>query len=221
MPDLLSKFLTGVLRLFFRLLYHEFAWSYDWVAWVVSIGRWKDWILSTLPYLTGPEVLELGHGPGHLQAALQRNGVHAFGLDESTQMGLQASQRLRQQGLSVCLVNGYAQSLPFPAQSFSQVVATFPSEYIFDEDVAAEIYRVLMPGGVAVILPSAIITGTSLFDRLAALLFRLTAQAPSQLDKTFISQLTAPFYQQGLKVETITPSIRSSQLLVLLARKSR
>ena len=221
MPDLLTKILTRVLRLFFRLLYHEFSWSYDWVAWVVSIGRWKDWVLSTLPYLTGPEVLEVGHGPGHLQAALLRNGVHAFGLDESPQMGLRAYQRLRRQGLSCCLVNGYAQSMPFPAQAFSQVVATFPSEYIFDEDVAAEIYRVLMPGGAAVILPSAIITGSSLFDRLAALLFRLTAQAPSQLDKAFISQLTAPFHQQGFEVEAITPSISSSRLLILLARKSR
>lgn len=220
MPDFLSKFLTGLLQLFFRLLYHEFAWSYDWVAWAVSIGRWKDWVLSTLPYLTGPEVLELGHGPGHLQAALRRNGVHAFGLDESKQMGQQAYQRLQQQGFSVSLVNGYAQSLPFPTQAFSQVVATFPSEYIFGEDVAAEIYRVLMPGGAAVILPSAIITGSSLFDRLAGLLFRLTAQAPSQLDKAFIGQLTAPFQQQGFEVETITPSIHSSRLLILLARKS-
>ena len=30
-------------RFGFRLLYNEFAWTYDFVAWVVSFGQWKAW----------------------------------------------------------------------------------------------------------------------------------------------------------------------------------
>ncbi len=159
MPDPISRFLTGILRLFFRLLYHELAWAYDFVAGTVSIGRWKDWTYATLPYLTGPNILELGHGPGHLQIALGQRGFHPIGLDESKQMGTLAYRRLHRQKLSPRLVNGYAQSIPFSTGRFSHVVATFPSEYIFEKETAGEIYRVLVPGGTAVILPFAMITG--------------------------------------------------------------
>jgi len=31
------------LRLFFRLLYNEFACTYDLVAWVASLGQWNAW----------------------------------------------------------------------------------------------------------------------------------------------------------------------------------
>jgi ubiquinone/menaquinone biosynthesis C-methylase UbiE len=219
MPGRLSRILTGAMRLFFRLLYHEFAWSYDLVAWTVSIGRWRSWVLATLPYLTGPVVLELGHGPGHLQAALQNQGIMAIGMDASRQMGRLAIHNLHRAGAIPLLVHGYAQFSPFLAGSFSQVVATFPSEYIFDLQTIAEIDRLLKPGGLAVVLPSAWITGSSFLERLAALLFRLTAQSPEKLDALLISQITAPFRQQGFMVSVRTPEINGSQLLLILAQK--
>ena len=36
------------MRLFFRLLYHPFAWTYDGVASAVSMGRWKRWVLAAV-----------------------------------------------------------------------------------------------------------------------------------------------------------------------------
>ena len=86
------RYLAASLNTFFHLLYHQFAWTYDWVAAIVSLGRWKDWISATLPYLDGPLVLEIGHGPGHLQVALQAKGIQAVGLDASAQMGRQADR---------------------------------------------------------------------------------------------------------------------------------
>ena len=62
--------MTRFLRFFFRHFYHEFAWTYDFVAAVVSIGRWNQWIDSALPFVQGRRVLEIGHGPGHLQEHL-------------------------------------------------------------------------------------------------------------------------------------------------------
>src|SRR6266545_6817971 len=71
---LLSKIGTGFMRLFFRLLYHPFAWSYDLVAATVSLGRWKGWVKTATGLLTGPRVLELGFGPGHMQTYLVESG---------------------------------------------------------------------------------------------------------------------------------------------------
>lgn len=168
--------LRKLLTLFFDLLYHPFAWTYDFVAAVVSLGRWRGWVLQALPYLSG-RVLEIGFGPGHLQVALQQAGLAAFGLDESRPMARQAGRRLHKQNYPVRLAHGYAQFLPFRGETFDCVAATFPSEYIFEAHTLAEIRRVLRPGGRLVIIPSAWISGQSWLERLAAGLFRLTGQA--------------------------------------------
>jgi ubiquinone/menaquinone biosynthesis C-methylase UbiE len=62
------------MRVFFHLLYHPFAFTYDLVAAVVSFGHWKDWGMTVLPFIEGTRILELGHGPGHLQRACLRTG---------------------------------------------------------------------------------------------------------------------------------------------------
>ena len=48
-----NQLLFAFLRLFFKLLYHQLAWSYDGVAWVVSLGAWRKWVESTLAFLLG------------------------------------------------------------------------------------------------------------------------------------------------------------------------
>jgi len=156
---LLKKILTRFMRAFFYLLYQPLAWSYDLVTTIVSWGRWQKWVECVLPYLDGPTVLELGHGPGHLQVALHQKGIVILGLDLSRQMGRQAYQRLADNQFASRLVRGYAQSLPFAEMNFYQVVATFPTEYIYAEKTLAEVYRTLKPGGTLVVLPVAWITG--------------------------------------------------------------
>ena len=76
------QFRTAFMRGFFHLLYHQFAWSYDWFSGLVSLGMWQDWIAATLPYLQGPKVLELGPGPGHIQQALVNQGVESYSLED-------------------------------------------------------------------------------------------------------------------------------------------
>ena len=78
----------------FHLLYHQFAWAYDAVSAAVSLGRWCDWGMAALPFLSGPRVLELGHGPGHLLAAMAGGEWRVTGLDLSPQMGFLARRRL-------------------------------------------------------------------------------------------------------------------------------
>jgi ubiquinone/menaquinone biosynthesis C-methylase UbiE len=173
----LTTLKARALRAFFDLLYHQIAWVYDLVAFVVSLGYWKSWVYSVIPQIQGGKILEIGHGPGHLQVAFAARGYPVFGLDESAQMGNIAHRRLRNSSYSPRLARGYAQNIPFPKDCFQHVVSTFPSEYILDPNTIAELHRVLIPGGSLVILPVAWIQGNSPFHQAAAWLFRVTDQA--------------------------------------------
>jgi ubiquinone/menaquinone biosynthesis C-methylase UbiE len=217
--SLLSIALTSGLRLTFRLLYHELSWTYDGVAAAVSVGRWRRWVECVLPYIESGPVLELGHGPGHLQAALARRGQAtggrtAYGLDASPQMGRQAMSRLRRLGLPAHFVTGYAQAAPFSPDSFGTVVATFPTEYIFDPHTAAEIHRLLLPGGLLIVLPSAWLEGRGPLDRLAAALTEATGQAPH-----WQAPLTEVYTRAGFTVEAVQVLIESSRVQLILGRK--
>jgi len=142
----MKKIVARALQVFFRLLYHQFAWTYDFVAYIVSLGCWKDWVMTTLPYLEGPRIVELGFGPGHLQSELTRREVSVFGVDASPQMAKLTSLRMNKQGEQHHLSNAYAQQLPFPNESFDQIVATFPPEFILADSTYTEAFRVLAPG---------------------------------------------------------------------------
>jgi ubiquinone/menaquinone biosynthesis C-methylase UbiE len=213
---LISKFM----RLFFHLLYHPLAWTYDFVASTVSVGSWKSWVLSSLSYLPGPRVLELGHGPGHLQVALAEKHLQAFGLDASPQMSRIASQRLKKNMVSFRLVRAQAQSAPFPSSWFDQVVATFPSEYIFNPETLQEVHRLLKPGGIAVILPQARITGHGVLHRCAAWLFRLTGQTQPVLD-IWRDHVQKPFQHLGMETTLDEIQLPGSVIQVILAEKPK
>ncbi len=205
------------MRWFFRLLYHPFAWGYDAVAWTVSAGRWVGWVQSAATLVEGPNVLELGHGPGHLQARLMEMGLRVFGLDESRQMGRLARQRIRQHGFEPRLTRSDARAQPFPAGHFQTIVSTFPSEYIIQPGTLNEIRRVLVPGGRLVVLASTVFTGPGLFDRSLALLFRLTGQsAPFGAEFDPLE----PFQKAGLKANLQWVTAKNSKLLFIIAEKS-
>ncbi len=207
------------MRVYFDLLYQPLAWTYDWVASAVSLGQWNNWVLSTLPYLTGPRVLELGHGPGHLQVAMMKKGLAPIGLDKSRQMGRIALLKIGGCGFKGVLVNGYAQFMPFADCSFNQIVATFPSPFISHPDSITEIYRTLTPGGDLIILPVAWITGQCFADRVAAFLFRLTGQAPAQADPHLAEQMVEPYRKAGFEVSVSRLQQSRAVLLLVIAHK--
>ena len=163
-------------RAFFRLLYGPLAWTYDGVAWLVSLGMWKAWGRVALRYLDRPPVLELAHGPGHLLVAMGGRGLAPVGLDLSPQMGRLAQRRLRRAGRPVRLVRARAQALPFPDGTFPGVVATFPTEFILDPRTAREVVRVLAPGGNVVIVAGSRLTGRDPLSLLLEWLYRVTGQ---------------------------------------------
>lgn len=210
------------LGVFFHGFYHQFAWTYDFVAALVSIGRWNKWIRAVLPFVDGESVLELGSGPGQLQDYMLANTpLKVVGLDESAQMGFLARRRLKHAGHPVIkLTRGLAQCLPFRAQAFNTVVSTFPSAYIFDQLTLREIHRVLDQDGRLVVLPAAWIFGKDVLDRGAAWLFRITHQAPRSPDDALIDFLRGPLERARFQAEFRMIEMNSSMLLVIIARKS-
>jgi ubiquinone/menaquinone biosynthesis C-methylase UbiE len=208
-----GQVMKSLLRLLFRWLYHPFAFSYDLVATAVSFGHWNEWAGAVLPFVEGEYVLELGHGPGHLQGPLRARTGWTAGLDESKQMSRIAARRIRKSGLShINLVRGLAQSLPFRDSTFDTLVSTFPSEYIFDARTLAEVRRVLRPSGRLVTIPVAWPS-----NRLLSWLFRFTGEAPSATMKLVEQRLSKPFTDQGFQVELHQPIIKSGRLMIIIA----
>jgi ubiquinone/menaquinone biosynthesis C-methylase UbiE len=223
--------MKALLRIFFRLLYHQFAFTYDLVAATVSFNRWKNWVVSVVPFIEGNRVLEMGHGPGHLQRILRSRGLAAVGIDESAQMARLAKRNLTRQAFSstsgsatpsahhdayaqINLTRGLAQALPFPDEAFDTIVATFPTEYVTDPSTLAEVKRCLANGGRLVVLPVAL-PKNSFLDWL----FRVTHQSPAEALEVVQSRLKGPFVTAGFITKIETLDLTSGILLIVLATK--
>jgi ubiquinone/menaquinone biosynthesis C-methylase UbiE len=217
-PDLQGHFIYGsqsnifvvVLKIFFKLLYHQFAWAYDGVAWVVSLGAWQQWTRCVIPYVKGSKILEIGFGPGHLLAALAREGYTAFGLDESQQMIKIAQNRLHRKNSPALLLRGKAEALPLANGCIHQVVMTFPAEYILNPTSFAEVHRILIDGGEAHILPFAWITGRSPWHRLAAWVNRISGEAPPWNER-----ILEPLEKSGFKTSWEMKDFNSSKAVLI------
>lgn len=200
-----------LLKIFFDLLYRPLAFTYDLVAAAVSFGKWKEWVFAVLPFIDGTHILELGHGPGHLQRILHDRGLTAFGLDESRQMGGIAKRRL---GESHKLARGLAQSLPYPNESFDTVISTFPSEYIFDLKTLSEAKRVLRNGGRLVVLPAAFPKNSFL-----KWFYKVTGESPEALNESIKTKFLEPFIKSGFSAKLAIIELKSSNLLIVNAER--
>lgn len=199
------------MRIFFYLLYHPFAFAYDFVATFVSFGQWNNWGQSILPFISGTHILELGFGPGHLQRFLSSRQLILFGLDESTQMVGLAKRRI---GVNQKLARGLAQSLPYQNESFDSVISTFPTEYIFQSHTLSEIKRVLRSSGRLIVLPAA-------FPKSGFLqwLYKVTGENQDSLNEIIKTKMERPFIHAGFQTEIKIIDVKSSQLLIVIASK--
>ena len=205
--NLVHKFM----RIFFHLLYHPFAFAYDLVAATVSFGKWNDWVREILPFITGTRILELGHGPGHLQRILLDLNLDSVAMDESAQMGILAKRRLSNRHK---LARGLAQQLPFANNSFDCVVSTFPTEYIFHAQTLSEIRRCLSDGGRLIVLPVA-------WPKSGFLkwLYQVTGESPMDGQESYRLKIQAPFTNAGFDTEVKIVEVQSGILIIVIANK--
>lgn len=106
--------------------------------------------------IPGPEVLEIGPGPGGLAVELARSvrDLRLTGVDIDPSMVGRAILRARREGLddSLAFVVGDVAALPFPDASFDLVTSSFSVHHWPDAAAGfAEIRRVLRPGGRAIV----------------------------------------------------------------------
>ena len=114
--------------------------------WFVSRRELVLDLVSRLPRDDDARILDIGCGTGATASALRKYG-EVLGLDFSTT----ALECCRRRGLTN-VVHGRAESIPLPDCYADAIVATDILEHL-DDDLAAltEFYRVLKPGGHAVI----------------------------------------------------------------------
>jgi len=171
-----APLVNGSIRFVCGQLYTHFAFAYDAAVHLVSLGEWKEWGRLAIPFIpAGARVLEIAHGPGHLQRDLHERGFRAIGIDRSAQMGALAGRRLTRASPHRLppLVRADAGRLPFAARSFDCVVCTFPAEFIFAIETLSETHRVLTDGGRMVIVPHAGFLRGNLVSRAIRLTHRL------------------------------------------------
>jgi SAM-dependent methyltransferase len=135
---------------FFELEAARYAASYD--SRGVEGYAQRSRLEVTLRVLGGEPrtVLDVGVGPGHLCGELAIRGWRVTGVDPSPAM-LELA-RARVPSRAVRLLPGSIEALPFEAATFDTVVAIGVLEYVSDVEAAlAEVERVLLPGGRAVL----------------------------------------------------------------------
>lgn len=202
------------LRLFFRLLYNEFAWTYDLVAWVVSLGQWRAWGRTAILHLRGKRVLELAHGPGHLLAAMAEGGLIPVGLDLSPYMGRLAKRRLGKEGLAVPLVLARAQALPFCDGCFDCGVATFPTDFILAPATLRETARVLRSDGRLVVVAWTRLGRRDPLSLFIGWLYRVTGQG-----RPLPGMGEAAATKAGFAVRTVWERVGRSEVMLVIAEK--
>lgn len=141
-------------RLFVTGLFDGAAPYYDWVGGVGSLGSgrvYRRWVLRQYGLKPGMKLLDVATGTGQVArgalSTLSEPGA-VVGLDQSAGM-LQEARK----ALSVPLVQGRAEELPFGGESFDFLSMGYALRHVTDLGVAfKECRRVLKPGGRLLIL---------------------------------------------------------------------
>ncbi len=139
-------------------MFSEIAPRYDLLNRVLSLGvdqRWRS-VAATLALEKAPtRVLDVATGTGDLALLMKRLRPEAevIGLDFAAPMLERAREKAAQLELPVTFIEGDALDMPFPDASFEALTVAFGFRNFADYARGlAEFYRVLTPGGRAVIL---------------------------------------------------------------------
>jgi demethylmenaquinone methyltransferase/2-methoxy-6-polyprenyl-1,4-benzoquinol methylase len=135
-------------------LFDGIAPSYDTWAQVLTLFqylRWREFLVSRMALRPGNFVLDVCTGTaGVAMEIANHHDGRIVGLDASQLMleaGLRAVEKKSLDG-RVQLIQGRAEHLPFPDETFDAVVFTYLLRYVQDTDATIrELSRVLKPGG--------------------------------------------------------------------------
>ena len=150
-----------------RGVFDSVAGKYDLMNDVMSAGLhrlWKRFAMNLSGVRTGQRVLDLAGGTGDL-AKLFAGRVGPTGTvvltDINGAMLVAGRDKLLNAGLALPTIQCNAEALPFAARSFNVVSIAFGLRNVTRKELAlAEMRRVLVPGGVAVVLEFSRVTAS-------------------------------------------------------------
>lgn len=203
-------------RLAFRLLYNEFAFTYDSVSRIVSLGQWRCWQRSLFRFLGPPmaeRVLELAHGTGDLQVDLLQAGYRTVALDLSPFMGRISQGKLRRKRLQTPILRADVRHLPLKSSSCPTIVCSFPTSFVFQAEMLAELKRVLASDGRAAFVLTGQLRGRGPLKALIRGLYRVSGQANQLLDDGCIRAL---FGEHGFDAQIEAVECDGSRAQVVL-----
>jgi SAM-dependent methyltransferase len=122
--------------------------SGDFHAVATLIQPVADVLCEAVDLQAGWRVLDVACGSGNAAIAAARCGCDAVGVDYVPALLARGRRRAEAEGLSIELLEGDAEAIPFPAGSFDAVLSVFGSMFAPDHlQAAMELARVCRPGG--------------------------------------------------------------------------
>jgi demethylmenaquinone methyltransferase / 2-methoxy-6-polyprenyl-1,4-benzoquinol methylase len=137
-----------------RRLFAPLGETYDRYSRLLSLGqdpRWRRFLVSRVAVAPDETVLDVATGTAAVAIELvRRTGCRVVGLDQSPEMLAAGRERVAAAGLAdrIELVEGNAETLPFPDGSFAALTFTYLLRYVDDPAATLrELARVVRPGG--------------------------------------------------------------------------
>ena len=141
--------------------------DYDGLNRIISFGidvKWRKKVIRIIKDANPKQVLDIATGTGDLIISLAESQAERLvGLDISDGMLEIGRQKISKRALSdrIEMVQGDSEAIPFEDNSFDAITVAFGvRNFEHLEKGLSEIYRVLKPGGVFVVLETAIPTKT-------------------------------------------------------------
>ena len=125
------------------------AWAAgDFSRFATTIVIVSESLCEAVDLRAGQQVLDVACGSGNTAIAAARRGCEVVGADYVPALLERGRERAAVEHLPVTFVDGDAEDLPFPEESFDAVLSTFGVMFAPDQEKAAsELLRVCRPGG--------------------------------------------------------------------------
>ncbi len=201
------------LRFAFHHFYNSFAWTYDAVSAIVSLGHWRSWTRMAIPQLHGKRIMEIAFGTGNLQLDMRAAGIEPFGLDLSPNMVRITLGKLRRAKLQPKLTRGSVLALPFASGAIDTVLLTFPPNFLASPQAVGEMKRVLAEEGRLVLVDAGWLRAPGILSALINLAFRFTGTTDIG------SERTVPLKQAGFAVRVLEQADEVSTVQIIIADK--
>ncbi|MCK8522187.1 bifunctional demethylmenaquinone methyltransferase/2-methoxy-6-polyprenyl-1,4-benzoquinol methylase UbiE [Aquimarina sp. D1M17] len=148
-------------------MFDTISGNYDGLNRVISLGidiKWRKKVVNLVGNIKPQKILDVATGTGDLAINLSKTGAsEIIGLDISTGMLEVGKKKINAKQLDtiIDMVTGDSENLPYEENYFDAVTVAFGVRNFENlEKGLSEIYRVLKPGGIFVVLETSIPTKT-------------------------------------------------------------